>query len=148
MGGSGGGGPFVDRTPNQLRNLIRKAEDKTAAVAFESELASTLGSLLGGYNARDAEHARQRLDEVKAALQDSIEGSFDQLFGGSVAKHTYVDGLSDIDSLVLINDSALTVAVRSRRWRRWRISLRASLVAKPKFLTGAWRFQLITTTAC
>ena len=105
--GGGGGGAFVNRSPDELRNLVRKAEDKTAVAAFETELASTLGSLLGGYNARDAEHARQRLDEVKAALQDSITGSFDQLFGGSVAKHTYVDGLSDIDSLVLINDSAL-----------------------------------------
>jgi predicted nucleotidyltransferase len=29
------------------------------------------------------------------------------LFGGSVAKHTYVDGLSDIDSLLVINGSDL-----------------------------------------
>ena len=106
MGGSGGGA-FVDRSPDELRNLVRKAEGKTASVGFQSELASTLGGLLGGYNARDAETARERLNEVKAALQGSIEGSLDQMFGGSVAKHTYVDGLSDIDSLVLINDSAL-----------------------------------------
>ncbi len=107
MGGSGGGGAFVNRSPDQLRDIVRKAEDKTTVAAFEVELASTLGSLLGSYNARDVEIAGERLDAVKAALQDSIEGSFDQLFGGSVAKHTYVDGLSDIDSLVLINDSAL-----------------------------------------
>lgn len=106
MGGSGGGA-FVDRSPDELRNLVRKAEGKTASVGFQSELASTLGGLLGGYNARDAETARERLNEVKAALQGSIEGSLDQMFGGSVAKHTYVDGLSDINSLVLINDSAL-----------------------------------------
>jgi Second Messenger Oligonucleotide or Dinucleotide Synthetase domain len=105
MGGSGG--PFVNRSPDELRDLVRKAEDKTTVAAFESKLASTLGSLLGAYNARDVETARERLDGVKAALQGSIEGAFDQLFGGSVAKHTYVDGLSDIDSLVLINDTAL-----------------------------------------
>ena len=29
------------------------------------------------------------------------------LFGGSVAKHTYVDGLSDIDALVILNQSEL-----------------------------------------
>lgn len=107
MGGGGGGGAFVNRSPDELRHLVRQAEDKTAVAAFEAEVASTLGSLLGGYNARDVETARERLDAVKADLQGSIEGSFDQLFGGSVAKHTYVDGLSDIDSLVLINDSAL-----------------------------------------
>jgi tRNA nucleotidyltransferase (CCA-adding enzyme) len=29
------------------------------------------------------------------------------MFGGSVAKHTYVDGMSDVDSLLLIDDSEL-----------------------------------------
>jgi len=106
MGGSGNG-TFGYRSPDELRNLVRKAEDETVSAAFEAELADTLGSLLGDANARDVETVRERLDEAKAALQDSIEGSFDLLFGGSVAKHTYVDGLSDIDSLVLINDSEL-----------------------------------------
>jgi hypothetical protein len=105
--GGGGGGAFINRTPDELRNLVRKAEEKTASVAFEAGLAKTLGNLLGHANARDVETARERLDAVKTALKDSLEGSFDQLFGGSVAKHTYVDGLSDIDSLVLINDSGL-----------------------------------------
>ena len=107
MGGGGGGGAFVNRSPSELRDIVRKAEDKSTVAAFEVELASTLGSLLGSYNARDVETARERLGAVKVALQDTIEGSFDQLLGGSVAKHTYVDGLSDIDSLVLINDSGL-----------------------------------------
>ena len=107
MGGSGGGGAFVNRSPGELRDIVRRAEDKTTVAAFETELASTLGDLLGSYNARDVETVRERLDVVKNALQKSIEGSFDQLFGGSVAKHTYVDGLSDIDSLIMINDSEL-----------------------------------------
>jgi len=34
----------------------------------------------------------------------------DLLFGGSVAKHTYVDGLSDIDSLVILNKTDLADA--------------------------------------
>jgi Second Messenger Oligonucleotide or Dinucleotide Synthetase domain len=105
--GGGGGGAFVSRSPDELRSLVRKIEDKTTVAAFEAELASTLGSLLGAYNARDAKTARERLDALTAALKASIDGSFDQLFGGSVAKHTYVDGLSDIDSLMLINDSTL-----------------------------------------
>jgi hypothetical protein len=36
-------------------------------------------------------------------LQDELEESIDQLFGGSVAKHTYVDGLSDVDCLLVIS---------------------------------------------
>ena len=108
MGGGGGGGsPFVHRTPDQLRDLVRQFEDDTTVAAFEVELSRTLGSLLGAYNSRDTLTVNQRLDEIKRAMQGAIEGTFDQLFGGSVAKHTYVDGLSDINSLVLINDSDL-----------------------------------------
>ncbi len=107
MGGSGGGGAFVHRTPEELRDIVRKSEDQTTVAAFEAELSRTLGELLGEFNSRDAPTVSARLGEIKVAMQDAIEGSFDQLFGGSVAKHTYVDGLSDIDSLMLINDSGL-----------------------------------------
>lgn len=41
------------------------------------------------------------------ALEKDIEGVLDLLFGGSVSKHTYVDGLSDIDALVILNKSDL-----------------------------------------
>ena len=81
MGGSGGGA-FVDRTPDELRNLVRKAEEQTAGAAFEAELASTLGGLLGDYNARDAETARERLDEVKAALQEFDRGKLRSVVRG------------------------------------------------------------------
>lgn len=107
MGGSGGGGPFVHRTPEELRDIVRKSEDQTTVAAFEAELSRTLGDLLGAYNGRDVPTVNERLDGIKEAMQGTIEGAFDQLFGGSVAKHTYVDGLSDIDSLILINDSDL-----------------------------------------
>lgn len=108
MGGSGGGGTFGhQRTPEELRNIVRKAEDQTTVAAYEAELSRTLGDLLGAYNSRDIPTVNERLDNIKEAMQGAIAGTFDQLFGGSVAKHTYVDGLSDIDSVVLINDSDL-----------------------------------------
>jgi hypothetical protein len=106
-GGGGGGGAFVNRSASELRDIVKKAEDKTVVAAFEVKLADVLGKLLGGYNARDAKTAQTRLGDIKDALKDEIDGSFDQLFGGSVAKHTYVDGLSDVDSLVLLDDSEL-----------------------------------------
>jgi Second Messenger Oligonucleotide or Dinucleotide Synthetase domain len=107
MGGGGGGGAFVHRSPAELRDQVRKAEEKTTMAAFEAELSRILGEHLGAYNGRDIDTLRDRLDELKGALEGSIDGTFDLLFGGSVAKHTYVDGLSDIDSLVLINETAL-----------------------------------------
>jgi hypothetical protein len=107
MGGSGGGGTFHSRTPDEARRQVREAEDKTTVAAFESTLSETLGALLGKYNSRDHGLVSERLAKLKDALGGEIEGSLDQLFGGSVAKHTYVDGLSDIDSLVFINDTSL-----------------------------------------
>jgi hypothetical protein len=107
MGGSGGGGPFVSRKPADLARQVRKAEEATSVAAFEAKLSTTLADLLGSYNGRDVKLVQDRLDDIKGALEDSIEGTFDQLFGGSVAKHTYVDGLSDVDSLVIINDTGL-----------------------------------------
>jgi predicted nucleotidyltransferase len=48
------------------------------------------------------------LDEIREALEDQVEEIETLLYGGSVAKHTYVDGLSDIDSLVIIAATAHT----------------------------------------
>lgn len=107
MGGSGGGSTFRSRSPDNLRDTVRKAENESTIKQFEVELAGTLGELLGSYNSRDVQIVRDRLESLRAALQDEIEGAFDSLFGGSVAKHTYVDGLSDIDSLILLNGSDL-----------------------------------------
>ena len=44
---------------------------------------------------------------IKAALGKSIDGEIDLRFGGSVIKHTDVNGLSDIDALVILNGSEL-----------------------------------------
>lgn len=107
MGGSGGGSTFKYRSPEALSVAVRKAEDDSSVKQFEAELAGTLSELLGAYNSRDAQTVQERLNAIRAALQGAIEGTFDSLFGGSVAKHTYVDGLSDIDSLILLNSSDL-----------------------------------------
>ena len=107
MGGSGGGGAFVNRSPSELRDLVRKAEEKTSGASFETKLGEILRKLLGVYNGRDVDLVTERLNELKGALKNEIEGTFDQLFGGSVAKQTYVDGLSDIDSLIVLNNTAL-----------------------------------------
>jgi hypothetical protein len=107
MGGSGGGGAFVGRSPEELRDLVRKAEDKSTGASFDAELGEILGKLLGAFNGRNHELVRSRLEDVKSALKNEIDGAFDQMFGGSVAKHTFVDGLSDIDSLVILDNTTL-----------------------------------------
>lgn len=127
MGGGGGGGTFVHRSPQDLARLVKESEDKTSVAAFEARLASMLGDLLGDYNARDHQLVRQRLDEIEAAISDSVEGEVDQLFGGSVAKHTYVDGLSDVDSLVILNDTDLAGGTPQQALRRMTAIVREHL---------------------
>lgn len=107
MGGSGGGHPFRGRSPEQLARQVRQAEDDTAVKVFETDLNSLLGDLLAAANSRDVSLVQERLDDIKEELSESMEGSVDLLFGGSVAKHTYVDGISDIDSLLVFSDSEL-----------------------------------------
>jgi hypothetical protein len=107
MGGSGGGPFNSNRSPNDLADLVRASERETSAAAFESELATFLGELLGTINQRDVSLVRERLDRLKLLLEKAIDESLDQMFGGSVAKKTYVDGLSDIDSIVTVNGTEL-----------------------------------------
>lgn len=104
---AGGGGGRFSRSPEEIAREVRASQDKLVSEGFQSALSAFIGDELVAYNARDTALVRERLDEVKARLSDVLEGSFDQLFGGSVAKKTYVDGLSDIDSLLIINDTSL-----------------------------------------
>ncbi|MBN9376213.1 MAG: nucleotidyltransferase [Cellulomonas sp.] len=73
-------------------------------MAINDVLAGALASL----NDRDVDATRQRLDEIVAALGDLLVDVDRLLFGGSVAKHTYVDGLSDTDALVVVNEGDAT----------------------------------------
>jgi len=102
MGGGGGGGSYSDWEPSSLAKTVRDDLERSAE-EFESRLSGVFSELLSGYNTRDEILVRERLTEAKEALQDEIDQSIDHLFGGSVAKHTYVDGLSDVDSLLIIN---------------------------------------------
>lgn len=105
MGGSGGG--YFRSDPEKIKKKLRDSEANTENTAYEAQVASLLSDLLANFNARDNEAIRRHLSEIKKAIEKDIEGTVDLLFGGSVAKHTYVDGLSDIDSLVILNDTAL-----------------------------------------
>jgi hypothetical protein len=70
MGGSGGGGPFIYRSPQELAKLVRKAEDETAAAAFETQVSNTLNDLLSEFNNRDVQLVGQRLNDIKLALEN------------------------------------------------------------------------------
>lgn len=106
MGGSGGF--FVRKVdPQEIADKIRKQENKLHDQEFESEINSFINSMLVDFNDRDTEAIQKHLSEIKKALENDIEGQINLKYGGSVSKHTYIDGLSDIDSLALINKTEL-----------------------------------------
>lgn len=100
MGGSGG---FGWSKPSDIAKEVRAAESEVIGEEFQTELAGFLSQLLARYNDRDSGLVNERISEAVGALSDVIEGNITQIFGGSVAKHTYVDGLSDIDCLLILD---------------------------------------------
>lgn len=105
MGGSGGGGGWT--RPNDIAREVREAERQIDSAGFQTDLAGLLTQLLARFNDRDTTLVRRRLEEILNALGNVLDGKIEQLFGGSVAKHTYVDGLSDIDCLLIVNGTDL-----------------------------------------
>ncbi len=99
----GGGGTFIPSTSEAIQRKIEEAREN-ARKGFNSSINEYLQGLLAGLNERDADQTRERLKDITDKLSDV--GEVDQLlFGGSVAKHTYVDGLSDVDALVVLDRS-------------------------------------------
>lgn len=105
MGGSSGsfGSAGSGRAPSEVAEKLRQ-EAESSALQFETELAEEFSGLLSRFNARNSEETNERLQKIKDILHETIDpaSSFDTLFGGSVAKHTYVDGISDVDAMLVI----------------------------------------------
>jgi hypothetical protein len=107
MGGSGGRDFFIGRNPEQVKVDLRKEEEKTHDQAFDTQIAERLGEFLGDANRRDVRAISAAIGEIKNALGADIEGNVDPILGGSVRKRTYVDGISDIDTLLILRDPKL-----------------------------------------
>jgi len=96
MGGSSGGGYTGRRGRTTQRHLT------------DDEINGCLRDQLRDYNDRDAEAIRRHLRGLRDALEIDDEDVIATLFGGSVSKHTYVAGLSDVDVLAIVNESSLS----------------------------------------
>lgn len=100
MGGGGSGG-YSPPKPDVLQRKIEKAREENQQ-KLDADINRLLQRKLAQYNDRDVRATQNRLEH----LEDVLGEGFDidsLLFGGSVAKHTYVDGLSDVDALVVLN---------------------------------------------
>ena len=64
-------------------------------------------ALLVGFKRRDGRRVAQRLEEIRRALGRAGFGMVQTKFGGSVKRGTYVTGLSDVDALLIVNQTGL-----------------------------------------
>lgn len=76
--------------------------------AQRNEINGWLREKLKEYNDRDHAAINRHIKTLREALEYGTDDVIPTLFGGSVHKHTYVDGLSDVDVLMVINNSKLT----------------------------------------
>ena len=67
-----------------------------------------LRNRLREYNKRDTKAIDRHIRGLRSILESGGNDVLPTRFGGSVTRHTYVDGLSDVDLLLTINDSSLS----------------------------------------
>lgn len=123
---AGGSSSYFPSRPSELRNLIRQTQEGTQQQKLDSDVNSYLQSLLIRLNEREPEKVQQYIDSLAAALGQRHEVE-KLLFGGSVAKHTFVDGLSDVDALVMLDDENIEKRRPSEVLQSFLKSLRSGL---------------------
>lgn len=101
MAGGGGANYFPTR-PDRLQALVKQTLENAERQQAESDVNAYLQQFVTKLGQRDPEKVNSYLDAIGAILGQGYE--IDRfLFGGSVAKHTFVDGLSDVDALVVLD---------------------------------------------
>ncbi len=98
---SGGGSDYFPK-PRELEKLLGQAEATGQARQLDADVNGLLQEILAKANQRAPEKTNEYLDELRKAISSEVK--IEQLLlAGSVAKNTYVDELSDIDALAVID---------------------------------------------
>lgn len=103
----GGGSSFNWESTKTVDQLMRDEITEEKLAQFKQEINQYLSGLLKDVNDRQVSVIQQHLDTIQNALEMKIDGELKLLFGGSISKNTYVNGLSDVDMLVMISDCEL-----------------------------------------
>lgn len=90
-------------TREKVESEIESALENTKRLEFEADINERLKEALSSYNEKDTELINERLREIKELLSEYMETSIDIRRAGSWKKHTYIDGLSDVDCLFILN---------------------------------------------
>jgi predicted nucleotidyltransferase len=104
----GGGGSFFSRSREEYKKDLEEIKKRTLDADFEQKVDDAIKERLANYNTRDSDKHNEYLDNIKECIEADNDGIIELKFGGSVKKYTYVDGLSDVDILVLVDKSGLS----------------------------------------
>lgn len=99
----GGGGGFSGYSSASTKDRINEAEKAATLSGQQMEINQFLENMLKEYNDRDIEAIQKHLEVIEKTLDREIEGIDKILFGGSVSKSTFVEGMSDVDALVILD---------------------------------------------
>jgi len=108
MGGSSG--VYIPSGGTSSGALLRSAVSEEERALYGVKVNSFLQDLLSDFNNRDIEGINGHLETIEAALTGEGIGTVRLVYGGSIKKHTYVDGLSDVDVLARIENTSLADA--------------------------------------
>ena len=99
MGGTGARytGPRSDTVREKIERAQQREQER-----LNEQVNDLIRQLLVRLNERDPSEVRERLSEIENQLGE-VAKLETLLFGGSVAKHTTVDGVSDVDALVILD---------------------------------------------
>ena len=100
MGGSGGYGfyrtPGSRWTPSDLDESLEQTRQRTAM----AEVIEVFDEAMSRINQMDTEALNKHKETVLTTLQSLFPGAYDLRGGGSYTRHTYVNGMSDVDVLL------------------------------------------------
>ena len=85
----------------------RRYTRRPRQILGDDQINGHLRDKLRDYNDRDTEAINRHIRGLRDALEQTGNDVLSTRFGGSVSRHTYVDGLSDVDVLLTVNDSSL-----------------------------------------
>lgn len=105
--GGGSGSSSKGSSAGDGRKVRAQMDQRTGEAEYAQTLNRYLREKLAEYNNRDSEAVNRHLETIRQKLSGEIEEFVELKFGGSVAKHTYVDGLSDVDILVNVKGTEL-----------------------------------------
>jgi hypothetical protein len=99
-GGDGGG--YSSRSISDIQKEVDRQNERTD---YNDAIEAIVKEQLSTSNVRDTDIIDKHIETLLNAIKAEVEESVQVNFGGSVKKHTYVNGISDIDLLLDIKNT-------------------------------------------